>query len=76
MTQMLRFILLTALTAVVFFFVRRLLEGLTAPPRKATPPEYVQMVSCVTCGVHLPVGDAVRRGDHYFCSTAHAEHRP
>ncbi|MFA6920501.1 MAG: PP0621 family protein, partial [Gallionella sp.] len=30
------------------------------------------MVRCVHCGVHLPVGESIRAGDQVFCS---AEHR-
>ncbi|MGD9000299.1 MAG: PP0621 family protein [Granulosicoccaceae bacterium] len=29
------------------------------------------MVSCVQCGLHLPEKDAIRDGDHFFCSEQH-----
>lgn len=47
-----------------------------APSAKSAPPspaEPVQMVHCVSCGVHLPLTDASWDAEgHYHC----AEHRP
>jgi len=31
------------------------------------------MVSCVHCGVHLPRGDGISAGQHYFCSKEHEQ---
>ena len=29
------------------------------------------MKKCAQCGVHLPEPDAIRSGEHYFCSEQH-----
>ena len=38
---------------------------------KLTPVETKDMVSCDTCGIHLPVDEAIKRGEKYFCSRDH-----
>ena len=41
---------------------------------KPRPEDKVEnMVRCSLCGLHLPEKDALRRGDHYFCSAAHRD---
>jgi len=34
------------------------------------------MVSCATCGLHLPRQDALPLGDRYFCCEEHRRHPP
>jgi len=31
------------------------------------------MVRCETCGVHLPVNEAIKQGAHHFCSLEHKD---
>jgi uncharacterized protein len=44
-------------------------------PRPPSPaPEsraVVPVVACARCGVHLPESDALRDGEHVFCSRTH-----
>ncbi len=37
----------------------------------ARPPE--AMLRCTRCGVYFPVGEAVMRGGHAYCSLPHAQ---
>ena len=48
-------------------------QGNTQRPPIAPPQD---MVRCAHCGVHLPRGDAVHRGAHMYCSTAHRDRGP
>jgi uncharacterized protein len=34
------------------------------------------MVSCATCGLHLPRQEALALGDRYFCCEEHRRHPP
>jgi len=34
------------------------------------------MVSCSTCGLHLPREEALALGDRYFCCEEHRRHPP
>jgi uncharacterized protein len=34
------------------------------------------MVSCATCGLHLPRQEALSLGDRYFCCEEHRRHPP
>ncbi len=53
----------------IYFIARALLRRrrLQRPARMAA----ADMVRCVRCGVHLPVRDAVRGTDGWYCSSEH-----
>jgi uncharacterized protein len=40
------------------------------------PPTPQAMVSCATCGLHLPRQEALPQGDRYFCCEEHRRHPP
>jgi len=65
-----KYLLLFAFLGVVWWVWKKRQD--IPPPlrdRKDLPPE--NMVVCAHCGVHLPESDAVRDGDHAYCSPAH-----
>lgn len=31
------------------------------------------MVRCAQCGLHVPESEALKRGDHYYCSAQHRD---
>jgi uncharacterized protein len=33
--------------------------------------EAENMVACSTCGVHIPLNEALRQGNQYYCSKEH-----
>ena len=43
----------------------------TTDPRDARPSGHEEMVSCVHCGVHLPMSDADGDAAGWFCGQAH-----
>ncbi|TAN72584.1 MAG: hypothetical protein EPN14_10500 [Gallionella sp.] len=63
-----RLLLLIAIVAVVFLLVRSYRRN--APPQDK--PDAEDMVRCAHCGVHLPKGESLQDGGHFFCG---AEHR-
>lgn len=72
---MLRIIFVLAALAVIALIVRKLLASAEPQPRpdKSKPKPLTDMVRCETCGVHLPVNEAIKQGEHHFCSLEHKE---
>jgi uncharacterized protein len=50
---------------------QRQAESLKPPPAAKRPVE--SMVLCAQCGLHLPEGDAVKDGSHFYCCEAHRQ---
>lgn len=36
-----------------------------------TPPKTMDMVSCATCGIHIPTNEALKDDGKYYCSRNH-----
>ena len=72
---MLRIIFILAAIAVIALIVRKLLASAEAgaKPEKTKPKPLTDMVRCETCGVHLPVNEAIKQGEHHFCSIEHKD---
>jgi uncharacterized protein len=73
MSRVLFFVLLAI---VVYMLVRSMKRrsGRSAPSPGPATPEV--MVSCATCGLHLPRGEALLLGDRYFCCEEHRRRPP
>jgi uncharacterized protein len=57
---------------IVIWFGLRIYQKLQLKKlKKVAPAKSQDMVSCETCGIHLPVGEAIKNGDKYFCSRNH-----
>ena len=67
---MTRLLFMIAVGVIAYIVLRRVLEQAVRRPRETQ--DYAPMVTCVTCGVHLPESTAVRRGGRYYCSASHA----
>ncbi len=67
---MTRVLLLIAIGVIAFLLLRRWLARKDTP---AAPVEYAPMVSCVSCGLHLPRASAVERNGRYYCCREHAD---
>lgn len=63
-----RLLLLFAIVTVVYLLIRSFRKN--APQQDEAVAE--DMVRCVHCGVHLPKGESIQAGGHFFCG---AEHR-
>ena len=72
---MLRIIFVLAALAVIALIVRKLLASAEqqSKPEKKKPKPLTDMVRCETCGVHLPVNEAIKKGEHHFCSIEHKD---
>lgn len=59
--------------AIVVTLAMMLYRKLQAAKRKSTaqPNPAPAMRKCAHCGVHLPEPDALKSGEHYFCSDQH-----
>lgn len=71
-------ILFFVLLAIVAYLVVRSMQRRGGQKRASRPqptaPE--AMVSCATCGLHLPRTEALLLGDRYFCCEEHRRHPP
>lgn len=67
-----RLIFLFAIVALVYLLVRSYRNNASgnSAQDKAIAED---MVRCAQCGVHLPKGESVQVGEHYFCGTEHRD---
>ena len=65
------------LLALAIYLVWRLLQKKQLPPSglDSTAPR-LQMVSCATCGLHLPRDEALIQDERYFCCEEHRRAMP
>ena len=57
---------------IIIWFGVRIYLALQEKNTNNTSVKKVQdMVSCETCGIHIPVNEAIKVGNQYFCSTDH-----
>lgn len=66
-------LLMVAVGVLVWMLTARSRGGKGTPPAPpAAGPRPVNMVSCMHCGVHLPVSEALQdSAGRHFCSEAH-----
>jgi uncharacterized protein len=67
---MTRLLLLLALGVIAFLLLRRFLTRATRPE---PPPAYAPMVSCMSCGLHLPRDRAIEHNGRHYCCREHAD---
>jgi uncharacterized protein len=71
---------LLALAAIFWLLYRLILTLLVksrrpAAPAKSPPADaaIATVVRCAHCGLHVPQGEALKSGDHYYCCKEHRE---
>jgi uncharacterized protein len=70
-------ILFFVLLAVALYLVWRALQRRDRTPRSPPNADTPQvMVSCATCGLHVPRREALLLGDRYFCCEEHRRNAP
>jgi len=70
----LRTLFLGLAIAGLYLFIRRLWrQRQTRRGHPARKTRAVESVQCARCGLHLPREDALRKGEHYYCSRAHLQ---
>lgn len=68
---LIRLLLLVAIVWLAYHLYRRWKLGRATPP--SAPRAASDMVRCRHCGLFLPREQALRDGDHYYCSQAHRQ---
>lgn len=62
---------------IIIWFGVRIYLAIQAKKTKNTSVKRVEdMVSCVTCGVHIPIDEAINVDNQYFCSKDHLPTKP
>lgn len=70
--MLMRLLVLIGLVGLAYFLLKRFLTP-AAPPKKQTE-SFQPMVSCDTCGLHLPKQEAITlAGDKHYCCDQHAQ---
>ena len=65
------------LLALAIYLVWRLLQKKHLPPPESdSSVARLPMVSCATCGLHVPREEALIQGEHYFCCEEHRRAMP
>ena len=73
MSRVLFFVLL----ALAIYLVWRLLQKKSLPRRdQDSSVARLPMVSCATCGLHVPRNEALVRDERYFCCEEHRRAAP
>ncbi len=69
-----RFLFLVLALAAIWMILRFYLKTASLPKEKpAVKLKTADMVSCHKCGLHLPVEEAVKSGDQWYCCQEHAD---
>lgn len=65
------------LLALAIYLVWRLLQKKHLPPAGSDSSVVrLSMVSCATCGLHVPREEALIQNEHYFCCEEHRRAMP
>ena len=65
------------LLALAIYLVWRLLQKKhLPPPERDSGVARLPMVSCATCGLHVPREEALIQDEHYFCCEEHRRAMP
>jgi uncharacterized protein len=66
-------VLLVLLIILAAALAWRLLRALMQQRTGADGAPKVRMVKCAICDLYLPESEAIRDGDHYYCSAPHRQ---
>ena len=70
-------ILFFVLLALAIYLVWRLVQNKRpAAPKEDSNPLRLPMVSCATCGLHVPRDEALVQDERYFCCEEHRRTMP
>ncbi|HKO66591.1 MAG TPA: PP0621 family protein [Burkholderiaceae bacterium] len=64
------------LLALAIYLVWRLMQKKRLPPNANSSIARLPMVSCATCGLHVPREEALMQGERYFCCEEHRSTPP
>lgn len=71
-----RNLLILIVGIIIFWWLRRSWEnvrrrGQTAGSKTAKAARAENMLECEYCKIHVPEGEGVRQGEHFFCCDEH-----
>ena len=64
------------LLALAIYLVWRILRMKRPPSNTDSSVPRLPMVSCATCGLHIPREEALIQDEHYFCCEEHRRATP
>jgi uncharacterized protein len=68
-----RILVLIAIALLLYVILTNLFRRQAAEKKAAAKKVTEQMVKCDHCGLHVLQQEAIRQGQHYFCSSQHLE---
>ncbi len=68
---MTKFLLIAIAFAAGFWLLRNHRRRADQARQPPPDPQAEDMVACARCGIHLPRGEGLVSGQHYFCSSEH-----
>ena len=68
-----RILLLIAIGLLLYVIISHLVRKSRLEKLSAPQPQSQKMVKCSHCGVHVAETEAIKKGEHYFCSQQHLE---
>ena len=66
-----RTLVIIIVLALIIMIARRLWQTPRPPAKPGRQPG--QMVQCANCGIYIPAQEALRHGEHFYCSQAHLD---
>lgn len=66
--MLIRILLLGFLIALGVMFWRKLTGN---QPEKTATNDITRMCKCAHCGIHVPTREAIKSGEHFYCSDQH-----
>ncbi len=69
-------LVILALLALAGWWLWKKVKLLSAQQSAERLSQTTAMVCCAHCQLHLPQPDAIRRDNHWYCSSAHAKAGP
>lgn len=70
-----RLLFIIILFVVSFLVVRSIRNKLDKKQLNNKKTKNTRMLKCDECGLHIPEQEAIRQGNHTFCSLEHARQR-
>lgn len=75
--NLIRLLVIAAVVWLAYVLFKRWLAEKQSPRRGEEPRSQERMVKCAYCGVHVPESQALRNGNHSYCSPEHRDaHHP
>jgi uncharacterized protein len=68
-----RLLIIGAVIWLAFRLLKRFKSGPATSKKNSSAGASKKMVQCKQCGLHIPVDEALPKGDDYYCCSDHRE---